>query len=109
MLVGTYDEIDLRKNGSIEYMPLPTISDENTRRLVIVNSILKTMRSEARDEVLPRKAAIIYGLARTGNSIRRKERLSLSNNSAFLEKIFRGRVIRTGIPEGCVSCVPAIA
>jgi hypothetical protein len=57
---STYDEFSLRENGLIEYLPLPVISDENTRRLVMVNSILKTLPSDARDEILSRKAAIIY-------------------------------------------------
>lgn len=53
-------EYDLRKSDLIEYKVLPEISDENTRRLVIVNTILKSLATEERDQILARKAAIVY-------------------------------------------------
>jgi len=54
------DEVELLKRNKISYRQLNPIIDEETRRLIIINSFLRTMPSEERDLVLARKAAIIY-------------------------------------------------
>jgi hypothetical protein len=57
---STQDEFNLHKNDMIEYRELPAISDENTRRLAIVNTILKNIVPEERDQIFARKAAIVF-------------------------------------------------
>lgn len=54
------EEYDLYQNGFIEYRELDPIVEEKTRRLIILNSILKTYSPEVRDLVVNKKATILF-------------------------------------------------
>jgi hypothetical protein len=54
------DEFELLKKGRIIYKILDPIIDEMAKRLVIVNSLLRSMSNEDREMVLGKKAAIVF-------------------------------------------------
>ena len=57
---GSNEEFDLYKQNLISYQELEEIVDEELRRLIVLNSILKCLAPGLRDLILNKKAAIIY-------------------------------------------------
>lgn len=53
-------EYELYKNGLIEYRELDPIIDEKNHRLILFNSLIKTLSPEIRNMVLDRRAAILF-------------------------------------------------
>lgn len=57
---SSHDEFNLFKRGLLSYKTLDSFIDENTRRLIIINSLLRSMPTDERDLVLAKKAVIIF-------------------------------------------------
>ena len=53
-------EYEAYKKNSILYKKLDPITDEKTRRLIILNSLMKTMPPEERNLLLEKKAVIVF-------------------------------------------------
>jgi hypothetical protein len=57
---GSNEEFAFYKRNIISYQELDEIVDEKLRRLIVLNSILKSLAPGVRDLILNKKAAILY-------------------------------------------------